>query len=124
MFNDAKKELERLEAELLAEEESPEAPPEEDPLEAEDSEELPDGEAPVVYSNYSNQYGRALRNYASGYRAYNTDRTDRDPEEFSEEILRPKKSRGILGPAVVALLLLAAIAAVLFWALWRMGGFQ
>ena len=106
MFKDAKKELERLEAELLAQEEA------EEELEAEES--LPDDgeDSPELYRNFSNHY-----------RAYNADRTDWDPEELSEELNRPKKS-GVWGLCAVVLLLVAGIFLLLaWWLLRRNGGF-
>ena len=99
-MKDAKKELERLEAELLAQEELEE--------EAEPQEETED--SPELYRNYSNHY-----------RAYNTDRADWDPDELSEELEQPPKP-GIWGLVAVALLLTAAIFLLLAWYVRRNGG--
>ena len=111
MFRDTSEELARLEAELLAEEEPEELLPEEeeeedDPWQYEDTRAEND---PEVYENYSNGYGRNLRSRASGYRAYNTDESDEDLEQYSETVRRGSR----IGCLAVALCLLAvAIAAV------------
>lgn len=119
MFRDTSEELARLEAELLAEE----MPEEEEPLEEDVEEDLPwkfedtrpaDGQ--VIYQNYSNDYGKGLRNYASGYRAYNADESDEDLEAYAEDVRQGKKEKGIAGLAVAACLLALAIAAVVI--LW------
>ena len=129
MFRDRKEELERLQEQLL--EEDPEELEEE--YEDEDEEYLDaevddllaandQGENPQTYNNYSNDYGRQLRNFASGYKAYNTDRTDEDLEEYSQQVLEPPKEKGITGLLVLAMLLLLGIAAVLGWLLLRIKG--
>ena len=132
MFHDAQEELKRLEAELLAEEDSPvqepESPAQDDLPEEDDLDillaqtqriETPEGAS--VYRNYSNDYGKSLRNYASGYKAYNTDKTDEDLEEFSQQVYSPRK-KGLTGLVVTALLLTAAIFAVLCYLVVRFGG--
>ena len=113
MFRDAKEELARLEEALLEEEAQEE-------LEEEFLEEEP-GEDPDVYVNYANDYGKSLRNYASGYKAYNTDTTDTDLESFSEEVYESKKE-DLKGLWITALVLLIAIFGVLAWAFFRFGG--
>jgi hypothetical protein len=100
LFKDAKKELERLEAELLAEE--PEEEYEEDSL-LDDEDDFGE-EIPEVYRNFSNRYS-----------AYNTDRADWDPEELGEELDAPKRS-GIWGLCALILALTAGIFLLL--ALW------
>ena len=119
MFRDTSEELARLEAELLAEE----VPEQEQPLEEEEEEDIPwkfedtrPADGRVIYQNYSNDYGKGLRNYASGYRAYNTDDSDEDLEDYAEDVRQGKKEKGILGLAVTACLLALAIAAVVI--LW------
>ena len=123
MFRDAKEELERLESELLAEEEVESQ--EEKLLPEETLDELLQDTRAVqsggVYSNFSNGYGRNLRNYASGYQAYNSDKCDEDLDTFSEAVRAPKRS-GLTGWVVLALLLLAGIFAVLIWYLVQYGG--
>lgn len=120
MFRDTSEELARLEAELLAEEEPEE---EEQPLEEEEGEEdlpwqfedtRPAG-GQVIYQNYSNDYGKELRNYASGYRAYNSDDCDEDLEEYSEDVRQGKRSGGTVLLAIIACLLALAIAAVVIF---------
>ena len=109
MFRDASEELERLQAELLAEDEPVELPPEEPPEETEDTR---PAQGPAVYQNYSNDYGKNLRNYASGYRAYNSDTTDEDLEEYSEAVREGNTSRGSCLLAVIAVILALAILGV------------
>ncbi len=101
MFKDTQKELERLEAELL--EEEPEQWDEEDPL-LDDDDDFGE-ETPEVYRNFSNRY-----------KAYNTDRTDWDPEELGEELDR----KPISGLALFLLVLMAGIIGLLVW--WYFGG--
>lgn len=123
MFRDASEELKRLEAELLAEEEpEEELPPEE---EEEDDYFLfedtrPEGD-PEVYQNYSNDYGKNLRNYASGYRAYNTDKTDDDLEWYSKETYKAKKSRTGCLAVVLCLLAIVLAAGAVIWLAYERG---
>lgn len=115
MFRDASEELERLQAELLAEEEPEEDLAAEEPEEDYPYEEYEDtrpAQSPEVYQNYSNDYGKNLRNYASGYRAYNTDETDEDLEDYSEDVRAGGKSRGGCCLLVIALFLAVIIAAI------------
>ena len=129
MFRDRQEELDRLQEQLL--EEDPEELEEE--YEDEDEEYLDaevddllaandQGENPQTYNNYSNDYGRQLRNYASGYKAYNSDRTDEDLEEYSQQVHHPQKEKGITGLLILAMLLLLGIGGVLAWMLMRMKG--
>ena len=88
MFRDTQEELERLQEQLLQEEEaadSLEQLPEEADFEAllYDADQ---GQTPSVYQNYSNDYGKSLRNFASGYQAYNTDKTDTDMDQYSQQV--------------------------------------
>ena len=106
MFKDTKKALERLEAELLAQEEEYEEEWEEDEDPSEDQEEPAE-----LYRNFSNHY-----------RAYNTDRTDWDPEELGEALESRPKS-GIWGLCAVVLLLVAGVFLLLAWLVQRNGGF-
>ena len=99
MFKDTEKELERLEAELM--EQEPEEYEEDDLLDDDDDF---GEETPQVYRNFSNRY-----------KAYNTDRTDWDPDDLAEELERKPK----WGLAIFLLLLLGAIG-VLVW--WYLGG--
>jgi len=108
MRKDTQEELQRLEQELLAEE-----PEEEMPDYGEFLEE-PDSEEPVVYRNASNNYGADLRNYATGYKAYNSDRLDTDLEDFSQRIREEKKPTHIWLP-ILAVALVAALVAYILW---------
>lgn len=125
MFRDAQEELERLQAQLL--EETQVVPTIEEKQEEEEYllediideflEDTAPGESPAVYQNFSNDYGRQLRNFATGYKAYNTDSTDTDLESFSEEVQNeevPQKSGAWLGVVVA---LLAAIVGVIAYIL-------
>lgn len=117
MFKDTERELERLDGELRAEEQ-PEELTDEDlaELEAllEEDDQKIGGSGPYVYKNYSNRYGADLRNYASGYRAANTDVTDTDLEEFSKAVEKPRKEN-LTGLALTALILAGGIIIVLVW---------
>lgn len=101
MFRDASEELERLQAELLAEEESENS--QEPPEDQEEYEEFEDYDEPESYQNYAN-----------GYNAYNTDISDEDLEEYSEEV-RNGKSRGGCCLAVIACLLCLMLAGVVLF---------
>ena len=129
MFRDRQEELDRLQEQLLQEEEPEEVLEDEDEDGYLDEEELntllngiDQGENPRVYQNYSNDYGRNLRNYATGYRAYNADKTDEDMDSYSQAVLEPKKDRGITALLLLMLGLLCGIAAVLGWIFLRVKG--
>lgn len=138
MFKDTDQELARLEAELLKvdepdtdfEDEYEEYEETEDPEDYKDygeagpdEDDLPEyyyqdtraAKGPAVYQNYSNDYGRNLRNFASGYEAYNTDSCDEDLEEYSDEVMdgEPEQNSSAL-LAIACVLALAAAAAALF----------
>ncbi len=97
MFRDTKKELQRLEAELLAEEEW-----------EEESEEMDEEWEEPVYRNFSNHYG-------ANFRAYNSDESDTDLEMLSETVYQPRR-RSLL-PLLLLLLLIAAV--LLCWVVWE-----
>ena len=125
MKRDREEELERLQQELLAEEEET-APQEEEYLDEETLDALLADEkanAAGVYQNFSNNYGKDLRNFASGYQAYNTDDVDVDMDEFSEEVEDDiDEDNHIIWPvAVIAGLMLLVIGAIV-WQLVRLGG--
>lgn len=116
MFRDTKEELERLQEELLEEEEE-ETSEEEEFSEEDEMTRLLEEDDPIpdtpVYRNFSNNYGGNLRNFASGYRAYNGDKTDTDLEEYSRTVYEArKKPVGCCGWIIGALLLAAAAALV------------
>lgn len=122
MFRDASEELERLQAELLAEEEpeiSPEPPEEEyDEYEEEfDEYEEEFDEFEEEFDEYEeDEEPEVYRNYASGYRAYNTDSSDEDLEEYSEEVRSGGKGRGGCCLAVIACVLSLILGGLLMLA--------
>ena len=141
MFKDTDEALARLEAELLREEEEPEVLPEEyeeeyddefeDAFEEEEGlppeyayEDTRPADGPVIYQNFSNNYGKNLRNYASGYRAYNSDISDEDLDSYSEDVLQtePEKSNTPL-ILIACLLSLGIVAVLLIWLFLFRGGF-
>ncbi len=123
MFRDKQEELERLQAQLLQEEQTAQMPEEEFP-EEDDFEELlwdtDQGENPRVYQNYSNDYGRNLRNFASGYQAYNSDNTDIDLDEYSDEVQYGTKTTTWW--IWLVLLLMAAVVISIGWMFFSTGG--
>lgn len=100
MFRDTKQELQRLEQELLQEE---------------SAQEPEFGEEP------SGEYEGDYVNFASGYRAYNSDRADVELEEYGRTVREGEKSR-LTGLIVLALLLSAGIVCILgYWFLRLLG---
>ena len=98
MFRDTQKELARLEAELLAEELPEEDLPEEEGEgDSEESTETPH------------------------YRAYNSDISDEDLEEYAEEVLSPGR-KGLSGFLVFLLILLTGGLVVLVMLFLRQEG--
>lgn len=124
MFRDRDEALQELQAQLLEEEEQTAPEQEEDFLDEELLDKIltdtDQGESCGVYQNFSNDYGRNLRNYASGYKAYNTDKTDVDPGELSEELLHPREKVSLW--LWVVLGLMALVAGVIGWLFFSMGG--
>ena len=121
MFKDAERELRRLEAELLAQEEEEYYDEEdyEDEYDEDDgllSEETLDellDDAPAIgsaYRNHANGYGQA-----KAVPVYNSDRLDRDPDDISREVLNTPRARGVTGLAVLAILLALGILGVVIW---------
>ena len=121
MYRDRDEELRRLQEQLLEEEEFPDRAEEllnDDMLDELLSDSPKSGDS-KVYQNFSNGYGKNLRNYASGYTAYNTDTTDTNLESYSEAVRKPKRSGSLLWLAV---LLLVVTAVVVAWLYLRLGG--
>lgn len=125
MFNDAKEELERLEAALREAESQPETDSvqeEEDILDdalldtlLEEDSRIADGAPEEIYrSNYSNRRKQV--------RIYNSDKTDVTPEALSQEVLEGGKQKGITGLVVLALLLTAGILGLAVYWLLHYGG--
>lgn len=134
MFKDTDQELARLEAELLRED-TQEASfqeadayddaydePEDAPLPEDAYSDTRPARGPVVYQNYSNQYGKNLRNYASGYRAYNSDVSDEDLEELSEEVYEAQPESRSTGLLITACILAAILAGVTLYIFFRYRG--
>lgn len=121
MFRDRDEELKRLQEQLLDEEAAEEIFLDEDMLDAL-LEEDRQGQKPGVYQNFSNRYGRELRNFASGYKAYNSDTTDTELESFSEMVREPKKTIGLAWIPALLILLLAAVVVAVVWRYVRQGG--
>lgn len=119
MFRDTQEELERLQAQLLAQTEQQEQTDQQETqfLDEEEFEELlsdtDQGQSPAVYQNYSNDYGRDLRNYATGYKAYNADKTDKDPQQMSRELL--EEPRAVAVWPWLILILMAAVVGAMVW---------
>lgn len=126
MFRDAKDELRRLEAELLAEEQREAVEAEEayadalleEFLNEEDEEEILFDEEPVyrdhpgsMYRNYSNNYGR-------DFDSYNTDKADEDLDDYSEEVYSGGKD-SVKGLLITAMCLLIGIFGVLLYLYFR-----
>lgn len=126
MFNDAKEELERLEAALREDEQLQDTDVQ--PEEAEDilddalldalleeDEKIADAAPEALYnSNYSNR--------RKNVKVYNADQTDVDLEELSREILEGNKEKGIAGLVVLAAVLsMGILSLAVFWLL-RYGG--
>lgn len=126
MYRDREEELQRLQKQLLEDEETAQEQEEEDLLDAETLEELLSESSQIkntkVYQNFSNNYGKNLRNYASGYNAYNSDKTDTELESYSEAVREPKKTGVLMWLAVVLLALTAAVVCAIVWMWLRQGG--
>ncbi len=124
MFRDKDAELERLEKALLDAE--PEEVNEEEEYLDEDALEVlfadaRPGAAPRVYQNHANSYGADLKNYASGYRAYNADDTDLDPEDLAEQV-QSDSGKGFGWLLALLVLVLAAVVGAVFWIYLQLGG--
>ena len=127
MFRDAKEELKRLEAELLEEEEREEVRRQEAAAEEQAARQYADlgvrffddaaCDDETEDAEDEGAYYTGPHLDASGR---NSDETDVDLEEYSEEVYRGK-SNSITGLAIFALLLIAAIFAVLAYAVGRFG---
>lgn len=123
MFKDKEEELKRLSRQLRETEESEPAAEEPDvEILLEDDTQIADMED-GVYRNASNDYGKNLRNFASGYRAYNGDKTDVDLDEITEELRADDESaeKRLTGLTVTAFVLAAAVIGVLVYWLLRGG---
>lgn len=122
MPRDTEQELERLQSQLLqeAQEEAEEFSVEEDFAELLWEEDQ--GENPQVYQNYSNDYGRNLRNFATGYKAYNTDQTDADLDEYCDLVQQEPKIS--VWWVWIVLLLMGAVVGAIAWMFFSTGGWN
>lgn len=122
MPRDTEQELERLQSQLLqeAQEEAEEFSVEEDFAELLWEEDQ--GENPQVYQNYSNDYGRNLRNFATGYRAYNADQTDTDLDEYCDLVQQEPKIT--VWWVWIVLLLMGAVVGAIAWMFFSTGGWN
>ena len=126
MFRDRDQELQRLQQQLLEEEEIP-TPEEkdEDLLDEETVDALLEsadqtGDA-GAYQNFSNGYGR--QPVETEGRFYNADHVDVDLDEFSEDVCAPEKTRSYTGLLVFLLLCMLAALGFMIWLYRQMGGF-
>jgi hypothetical protein len=101
MFRDRQQELERIQQQLLEEDDLPE-----------DDDSMPDDD----YDPADEPPDRS-----EPYDFYNTDGTDLDPEELSDELLPPRK-KSMTGLLIATLLLTAVILALVAWWMVRMRG--
>ncbi len=116
MFKDTKQELDRLEQELFSEpQEEPPVDILEDPelrrlLQEDVPEEVPVPQEP------------AIRNFANGYQAYNTDGSDLDLDGYSDEVYQGQEGPRLRGLVIAVLLLTCGILTVVLWWVLRFKG--
>ena len=112
MFRDRDEELKRLQEELLEEEEQETA---EEAYLQEDVERLLEDEEKVGDPD-------DYRNFATGYKAYNTDKTDADLWDMSRMITEPPEEKKKGGCLVVGFVLLTALLLATLWLLAKKEG--
>ena len=133
MFKDTQEELERLEEELLAEEEPeelPEAEPEEWDFSQFDQDVFDQDEPTMIYPGGAHRFQQELDEAqrrpksTPPVRARNTDRTDEDLEAYSDQVWDPDsgKDRGLTYLAILAVVLTAALVLVVAWWVLRFRG--
>lgn len=132
MFKDAKEELKRLEAELLAEESIqeadtlPEETPDEDILDEVALNALLQETQKIgnagEYQNFSNHYGSVLDDRTRVFRVYNTDKTDPDLDSYANAVQEEPRKSSLTGLIITACLLTAGILGMLVWWLLRYWG--
>lgn len=131
MFKDAKEELKRLEAELLAEDPIPEdtlpeETPEEDILDDTVLEALLEETQKIgnagEYQNYSNDYGTEVDDRTRVFRVYNTDKSDEDLDNYAQAVQEEPQKNSLTGLIITACLLTAGILGMLVWWLLRYWG--
>ena len=132
MFKDAQKELKRLEElleeeeEELSEEESDEESEEEfdgeyeeepqDDVDEFDEEEWEQIRSTLVFRSGAEKFRQQLAAQQAGSRAYNSDRTDLDPEDLEEELSGGKSLTGLV---VLTVLLTLGSVGMVIWFLLR-----
>ena len=117
MNRDRQEELQRLENELLEQEDVLD----EETLDEFEQDDTRIGDAPAVYQNFANNYGKDLRNFASGYKAYNADHVDVDIEEFSQEVQEDTPAAPVWIPVLLTVLIGAVVGAIV-WFYLSLGG--
>ena len=110
---DKEEALKQLEQELLEQSE----PEQEEYLDPDVLEEAPAGEAPRVYRNFSNNYGKDLRNFASDYQSYHSDET----EDLQQEQPEPEHFK-ISGALIFLMIILGAMVAFAIFLFVLLGG--
>ena len=118
MFRDTKEELERLQQQLLEDEEIPQLTPEE-----EEALVMERNIFDLVSEEESGEHEGAYSNFANDYQAeaYNTDQSDVDLEELSEAVMEPRKEN-LTGLLILMMVLLAGIVGILgYWVLLYLG---
>lgn len=125
MFDDPKEELRRLQQRLLEEEEWEAPGSDEDwladahALLGDDPDETDeDMDLTRVYGSFDWQEPE-VRNFANGYgKVRNRDRADLDMEDYSEEVYRAPREKGVWGLVILACLELLGIGALAaYWLL-------
>lgn len=127
MFRDTQQALKQLEQQLLLEDETPleETTGDLSQQELDSMEKLLSSGSERVVQAEADEYEAVreasgkLRNYANGYKAYNSDITDTNLNHYSEEVRNPRKKKDTLLLFVIILLLLLGILCVLAWWLVR-----
>lgn len=127
MFKDTQEELERLESELLAEED-PEELPESEPDEWDSF--FDQDEPTMIFSGHTDRLqqktddARSPRRNTPPVHARNTDHTDRDLEEYSDQVFDPDsgKDQGLTRLVILAVVLTLAIVLVVAWWVLRFKG--
>ena len=134
MFKDTQQELQRLEEELLAEDEKElEETAQEEEYEdfvdfSEFDQDMMDlAASTLVFRSGAEKFRQQLNEQqreSTPVRAYNSDETDEDLDDYSEEVWEPsrKKDGSLMGLTVLAVILTLCIVAVLAWWLARFVG--
>lgn len=113
MFDDPNRELNRLQRQLLEEEELDELMEEygEEDYESLFQEDYEEETREPFYRNYSNGYGADIRNFANGYRGEALMDEEEDSVYYKEDYLRDKRKRRRPLKALLVLGILGLLAA-------------